>query len=154
VTNHRKTHRRSKIYPDRKPGDIETRAVRAVGQTFEPSVVDAGILRVFPYEYPSRETEMVHTTDEFTSVCPFSGLPDFGTITIRYAPKRLCIELKSLKYYLFSYRQVRIYHEHVVNQILTDIVKVVQPRWMIIEGRFKTRGGIDTTARAEYRPNK
>jgi len=154
VTRSRKTHRQSGVYPDRKPGDIETRAVRAVGPTFDPSVVDPGILKVFPYEYPSRETEMIHTTDEFTSVCPFSGLPDFGTITIRYAPKRLCIELKSLKYYLFSYRQVRIYHEHVVNQILTDIVKVVQPRWMIVEGRFKTRGGIDTTARAEYLPNR
>jgi 7-cyano-7-deazaguanine reductase len=133
---------------------METRAVRAVGQTFEPSVVDPDILKAFPYEYPSRETEMVHATDEFTSVCPFSGLPDFGTITIRYAPKHLCIELKSLKYYLFSYRQVRIYHEHVVNQILTDLIKLVQPRWMIVEGRFKTRGGIDTIARAEYRPNR
>jgi len=94
---------------------------------------------------------MVHVCDEFTCLCPFSGLPDFAKITIRYIPGENCIELKSLKYYLFAYRQVKIFHEHVVNKILEDLVKVLNPVEMDVVGEFNIRGGISTKANAGYR---
>jgi 7-cyano-7-deazaguanine reductase len=108
-------------------------------------------LATFPYEYQGKLIRLELETDEFTSVCPWSGLPDFGTLRVEYIPDALCIELKSFKYYLFSYRNVGIYYEHLTNRILQDLVDVCQPLYMRIVGDFKERGGIATRARVEYR---
>ncbi len=108
-------------------------------------------LETFPYEYPGSRTELLIETDEFTAVCPFSGLPDFGTVRVRYVPSAACIELRSLKYYLLSYRTVGIYQEHAVNRILQDLVACCQPQEMEIELEYKVRGGIRTVTTARYR---
>ncbi len=112
--------------------------------------IDNAILETFDYEYPGREIDIVITTDEFTSVCPFSGLPDFGSIDITYVPDKLCVELRSLKYYLLSYRQVGIFYEHLVNRVLEDLVEVVKPLRMKVEVDYKVRGGLKTRAVARF----
>jgi 7-cyano-7-deazaguanine reductase len=139
------------VYEDRVPSEMEKKAMEAIGQTFGPEVVDSSILVTFPYEYPHRRIVMEHITEEFTCLCPFSGLPDHAKIIIRYVPNKVCIELKSLKYYLFSYRQVKIFHEHVVNKILEDLVKVLDPIELEVIGEFYIRGGIFTRATAKYK---
>ena len=88
---------------------------------------------------------------EFTSVCPKTGLPDFGTITIRYMPGRSCIELKSLKYYIIGFRNMGIFYENAVNRILKDVVSSCKPKWCIVTGEFNVRGGMKTTVTARYR---
>jgi 7-cyano-7-deazaguanine reductase len=113
--------------------------------------VRADLLDTFPYEYAGREILLELETDEFTSVCPWSGLPDFARLRVTYVPDHLCLELKSFKYYLFSYRHVGIYYEHLTQRILTDLVAAVQPLYLRVEGDFRQRGGIATRARAEYR---
>lgn len=138
------------VYEERVPSQMEKKALKAIGETFGPEVVDSSILVTFPYQYPHRRIVMEHVTPEFTCLCPFSGLPDFAKITIKYVPNKLCIELKSLKYYLLSYRQVKIFHEHVVNKILEDLVKVLDPIELEVIGEFNVRGGIYTTASAKY----
>lgn len=119
-----------------------------------PEAIEPGLLECFDYEYhgtPSGAAmEIVTTTDEFTSVCPFSGLPDFATITIAYVPDRLCLELRSLKYYLLSYRDVGIWYEHLVNRMLEDLVRACRPRRMRIEISCKPRGGLSSTVTARY----
>ncbi|HVB09099.1 MAG TPA: preQ(1) synthase [Bacillota bacterium] len=115
------------------------------------AAIRADLLDTFPYEYAGREIELVLETDEFTSVCPWSGLPDFAALRITYVPDKLCLELKSFKYYLLSYRHVGIYYEHLTHRILEDLVAAVQPLRMRIEGDFKNRGGIGCKASAEYR---
>jgi len=142
------------IYEDREESYIEKKAKKTQGDTFLPSQIDTGILQIFPYEYPQRAIVIEHTTEEFTSICPFSGLPDFGRITIRYSPRKSCLELKSLKYYLFAFRQVKIFNEHVVNKILDDLVKAVKPRWMEVIGEFTSRGGIENKVVATYHPSR
>ena len=112
--------------------------------------IDASVLEAIPFEYPGSNTEVVYETDEFTSVCPWSGLPDFGTIIITYLPTKNLVELKSLKYYLTSYRNVGILQEHAVNRILKDLVKLVKPQTMTVEAEYKERGGIWTRATARY----
>jgi 7-cyano-7-deazaguanine reductase len=112
--------------------------------------IDTAVLETVPFEYPDSATEVVYETDEFTCVCPWTGLPDFGYISISYLPDRLLVELKSLKYYLTSYRNVGIIQEHVVNRILNDLVELVQPVTMMVEAEYKERGGISTTATAVY----
>ena len=112
--------------------------------------IDPSLLDTFPYEYPGREIELVLETDEFTAVCPFSGLPDFGTVRITYVPAKACIELRSLKYYLLTYRTVGIYYEHAVNRILEDLVACCKPRAMTVELIYNVRGGMATSARASY----
>jgi 7-cyano-7-deazaguanine reductase len=112
--------------------------------------IDASVLAAIPFDYPNSNTEVVYETDEFTSVCPWSGLPDFGTITITYTPLKKLVELKSLKYYLTSYRNVGILQEHAVNRILKDLVKLVEPQSMTVVGEYKERGGIWTNACASY----
>ena len=107
-------------------------------------------LEVFDNPRPDRDYRIVHTCPEFTSVCPITGMPDFGTITIEYVPDRLCVELKSLKYYLFGFRQKGIFYEAVVNQILDDLVSVCSPRSMVVTGAFTVRGGISSTVTAAY----
>jgi len=141
------------VYEERIPSDMELKAKKAVGKSFEPSIIDRSILVTFPYEYPYRPIQMEHTTDEFTCVCPFNELPDHATINIKYVPNKLCIELKSLKYYFYSFRQVRMFHEHVVNKILEDLVAVLDPLELTVEGKFAVRGGIATTAAAYYSKN-
>lgn len=125
--------------------DIEVKDVKAVC---------SDILETFDYEYPGKRTEIIMDTDEFTCLCPWSGLPDFANLIVLYVPGRKCIELKSFKYYLLSYRNVGIVHEHVVNSILEDLVKVCDPVEMHIEMVFKLRGGIKTTVKASYVKNK
>ena len=112
--------------------------------------VDAQCLLVFSYEYPDQESRVTVETDEFTAVCPWTGLPDYGTLRILYVPGQSCIELKSLKYYLLSYRDVGIVQEHVANRILNDLVAVCQPQSMKITLDYKVRGGLHTTVSVEY----
>ena len=112
--------------------------------------IDVAILEAIPFDYPGSDTEVVYETDEFTSVCPWSGLPDFGTVTITYLPDKKLVELKSLKYYLNSYRNVGILQEHAVNRILKDMVKLLKPQWLTVEAEYKERGGIWTRATANY----
>lgn len=112
--------------------------------------IDTGVLMAIDYQYPGRVTEVEHNYPEFTSVCPWTGLPDFGEIVIRYIPDRHLIEMKSLKYYLHSFRNVGILQEHVVNRILDDLVRVLRPVRMEVTGRFNPRGGMGTTAVARY----
>lgn len=114
------------------------------------SAIESNVLETFTYEYPKRDIVINIDTDEFTAVCPWSGLPDFARIEIHYIPDKLCIELRSLKYYLMSYRNVGIYQEHAVNRILEDLVKCCKPKWMRVTADYKIRGGIHTTTTVEY----
>ena len=112
--------------------------------------IDADCLMAFDYEYQGQDAEVEIDTDEFTAVCPWTCLPDFGTLRINYVPDRLCIELKSLKLYLLAYRQEGIFYEAVTNQILADLVTACQPRRMTVTGDFRPRGGISTVVTADY----
>lgn len=107
-------------------------------------------LDTFEYEYPGRRIEINFTSSEFTAICPFSDFPDFATLHITYVPNRRCIELKSLKLYINSFRDVKIFHEHVVNQFLDDLVTACDPLELSIEGDFHVRGNIKTVVRAAY----
>ncbi len=111
-------------------------------------------LETFRYEFPGSEIRIQFEMPEFTAVCPFSDFPDFGTIRIEYVPYELCIELKSLKLYINSFRQIKIFHEHVINVILEDFVRACDPMSVDIEGDFNVRGNIKTTVRAKYRKEK
>ena len=114
------------------------------------SEINAECLLTFQYEYPEQDTEVIVDTDEFTAVCPWTGLPDYGTLEINYVPDQSCIELKSLKYYLLSYRDVGVVQEHAVNRILKDLVAVCEPRSMRITLDYKIRGGLHTSVAVEY----
>jgi 7-cyano-7-deazaguanine reductase len=109
------------------------------------------LLDTFPYEFPGREIKIKFEMPEFTCICPFSDFPDFATIRLEYVPNERCIELKSLKLYINSFRDVKIFHEHVINLILEDFVKACDPLSVEIEGDFNVRGNIKTTVRANYR---
>jgi 7-cyano-7-deazaguanine reductase len=113
-------------------------------------MIDPACLLTFDYEYPEQEAEVMIDTEEFTAVCPWTGLPDFGTLTIHYVPDGLCIELKSLKYYLLSYRSVGMVQEHAANRILHDLVHACQPRRMTVTLDYKVRGGLHTTVTTRY----
>ena len=106
---------------------------------------------VFKNLYPARDYIIAIDIPEFTCICPKTGLPDFAVITIKYIPDKVCIELKSMKYYELSYRNLGIFHENVVNRFLDDLVRGCKPRWMEVVGEFNARGGIKTTVKAEYR---
>lgn len=138
-----------KIVP-RIPHPAESKARKSIGQTFGLEIIDRSILDTFPYEYPKRKIHIEHSTNEFSCLCPFNEMPDYAQLSIRYLPNKLCIELKSFKYYLYCFRQVKIYHEHVVNKILEDLVAVLSPLEMTVELKFATRGGIDTIVVASY----
>ncbi|HPN72608.1 MAG TPA: preQ(1) synthase [Candidatus Omnitrophota bacterium] len=103
-------------------------------------------------KYSDRDYKVSFSTEEFTCVCPKTGLPDFARIEIEYFPDKFCVELKSFKEYMMAYRDVGIFHEHVVNRMLTDLVKACSPRGMKIRGEFGTRGGITTAVEAVYDP--
>ena len=110
-----------------------------------PSVVET-----FPNQFPDRDYEIEITCPEFTAVCPKTGQPDFGTIIIQYVPAALCLELKSLKLYLFSYRDRGIFYEHAVNTILDDLTNSCQPKMIKVIGQFNPRGGITSRVTAVY----
>lgn len=112
-----------------------------------PDIISTDILETIEYQ-SIRGIEVEISQPEFTAVCPMTGLPDFGCITIRYQPDKHIIELKSLKYYLLQYRNVGIFYEHSVNKILDDLSRAVCPAWMAVTGQFTARGGIITTVTA------
>jgi 7-cyano-7-deazaguanine reductase len=113
-------------------------------------VILKDILDTIPYEYAGKRMQVHIPTTEFTSVCPWSGLPDFAEIHIKYVPRQKLIEMKSLKYYLTSFRNVGIYQEHATQRILEDLVHVCDPLSMRVEGVWNQRGGLATNTTAEY----
>lgn len=108
------------------------------------------LLETLENEFPNRDYTIIHTAPEFTSLCPKTGQPDFATIEIDYIPDKLCIELKSLKLYLNSYRNDGVFFESVTNRILEDLVEVCSPRYMLVTAEFNVRGGISSVVEAEY----
>ena len=119
--------------------------------TQTPDTIRRELIDPVDYQYKGhRDVHIEIRQPEFTAVCPMTGLPDFGTITIKYLPDDKIVELKSLKYYLLQYRNVGIFYEHVVNRILDDLVAVVKPKRMEIIGDFTPRGGISTVVTASY----
>jgi len=107
-------------------------------------------LETFPNPQPGRDYLIRHVCPEYTALCPVTGQPDFGTIVVRYVPDRLCVELKSLKLYIWSFRDEGHFFEQVTNQILDDLVKALKPRRMTVVGRFNVRGGITSTVVARH----
>ena len=112
-----------------------------------PEAIDVAVLETFPYEGPTQE--IVTETREFSAVCPYSGLPDFALLRITYAPSDRCIELKSLKYYVTSYRNVGIFQEHATARIAEDLFRVLAPKRLAVTTVYNTRGGFDTTCTVE-----
>ncbi|HYN85344.1 MAG TPA: preQ(1) synthase [Pyrinomonadaceae bacterium] len=108
-------------------------------------------LDTFPYDYAGREIHVKFDIPEFTCVCPFSDFPDFATIRLDYVPNERCVELKSLKLYVNSFREVKVFHEHVINVILEDFVAACDPLEVDVEGDFNVRGNIKTVVRAGYK---
>jgi 7-cyano-7-deazaguanine reductase len=117
----------------------ESRSLPFVG----PEAIDVAVLETFDYEGP--EQEIVTETDEFSAVCPYSGLPDFARLTISYRPGKKCVELKSLKYYVISYRNVGIFQEHATARIAEDLFRVLAPRSLTVRTLYNVRGGFETT---------
>ncbi len=114
--------------------------------------VNTDILETIAYQYAGeRNIDITIQQPEFTSVCPMTGLPDFGCITIKYRPEEKIVELKSLKFYLLQYRNVGIFYEHLVNHILNNLVSVLDPEWIEITGDFTARGGITTKVAALHK---
>ena len=107
-------------------------------------------LETFENQFPGRDYQIEIVCPEFTSVCPKTGQPDFGKITITYTPEAKCVELKSLKFYMQSYRNEGIFYENVSNTILDDLVAVIEPRWMKLQADFAARGGITETVTIEH----
>jgi 7-cyano-7-deazaguanine reductase len=124
----------------------EGRALPFVG----PEAIDVAVLETFEYDGP--EQDIVTETREFSAVCPYSGLPDFATLTIRYTPSDRCIELKSLKYYVISFRNVGIFQEHATARIAEDLFRVLRPRRIGVTTVYNVRGGFDTTCTVQL-PN-
>ena len=112
--------------------------------------IDTSLLLCFDYEYQGQEAEIVIDTNEFTAVCPWTGLPDQGTLVLTYVPDRLCLELKALKYYLLSYRNVGIVQEHVANRMLRDFTEACQPLRMTVDLDYEIRGGLHTRVTVSY----
>lgn len=121
----------------------------------KPDTIGTQGLDPIDYAYEGqRDIVITIHQPEFTSVCPMTGLPDYGTITIRYTPGQKIIELKSLKFYLLQYRNVGIFYEHLVNRILDDLVTKLSPKWMEVEGSFTSRGGITSEVVVRYEPDQ
>lgn len=112
--------------------------------------LETPVIEAWEFQYPGSETTIEIRIPEFTCICPKTGLPDFADLVITYAPDQSCLELKSLKEYVNFYRDLGIFHEHVVNKVLRDCVQACKPRSMEVRGVFNPRGGIQTTAVAEY----
>ena len=115
----------------------------------DPDSPEKAKLEAFDNKFPGNDYVIEFDCPEFTSLCPVTGQPDFGHIKVRYIADKRCVESKSLKLYLFSYRNHNTFHEEAVNQILTDLVKLLSPRWMRVEGVFRPRGGIAISVAAE-----
>lgn len=115
-----------------------------------PETPEQARLESFPNRYPSRDYTVVFDCPEFTSLCPITGQPDFARITITYIPHLKCLESKSLKLYLFSFRNTGMFHEEITNRILDDLVAACQPRWARVRGIMNPRGGISIDVTAEY----
>ena len=109
------------------------------------------IIEVWENKYPDKEYVINLEVPEFTCICPKTGLPDFATIRIEYSPGKYCIELKSFKMYTIFYRNLGVFHEHVINKMLEDLVRAARPRWLKIIGEFNPRGGIRTIVKSEYK---
>ena len=112
--------------------------------------MDMPAIEVWEFQYPGSDTTLEVSIPEFTCICPKTGLPDFATLVVTYVPDKLCLELKSFKEYILNYRDLGIFHEHVVNRMLADCVKACAPRRMEVKGVFNARGGIQTTAVARF----
>jgi 7-cyano-7-deazaguanine reductase len=110
----------------------------------------APAVETFANPAPDRDYEITHVAPEFTSVCPITGQPDFGTITVTYVPDARCVELKSLKLYFFGFRDRGVFYEAAVNEILDDLVRACRPRRMEVRGEFRTRGGISSVVTARH----
>ncbi len=124
---------------------------KPAGEWKSPDTIRTDILEPMQYAYQSiRDIHIAIRQPEYTSVCPMTGLPDVGCITIDYVPDKTIIELKSLKYYLLQYRNVGIFYENIVNHILDDLVRALRPKYMTVTGEFTARGGITSTVVAEY----
>lgn len=134
------------------PAKDDVSGLKTLGQgsTQYPSQADAGLLETFPNTFPGRDYLVTLETQEFTSLCPKTGQPDFGAVTIRYVPDKRCIESKSLKLYLFSFRNEPAFMETLTNRILDDLVAACSPRRMTVTGDFAARGGITIRVEAEY----
>jgi len=139
------------------PGPSARDQFKALDKTLPfqgPEAIQTEYLECFPYDYANTPhgaaMEIVTETDEFTSVCPFSGLPDFAHVSIRYVPRAHCLELRALKYYFLSYRDVGIWYEHLVNRMLADLVQACAPARMSITITCKPRGGLASTVTASY----
>jgi 7-cyano-7-deazaguanine reductase len=117
----------------------EGRTIPFVG----PDAIDVAVLETFPYQGPDQE--IVTETGEFTSVCPYSGLPDFARLTISYLPTTRCVELKSLKYYITSYRNVGIFQEHATARLAEDLFRLLEPKRLTVRTVYNVRGGFETT---------
>jgi len=131
--------------------DVSTLKSLGQGATHYPRTVSPGLLETFPNAFPGRRYTVTFASEEFTSLCPKTGQPDFGTITIRYVPGARCIESKSLKLYLFSYRDEGTFMETLTNRILDDLTAACDPLEMDVTGDFAARGGITITVTATYR---
>lgn len=123
-------------------------------ETVYPDSPEQAVLEAFPNTHPKRAYWITFHCPEFTALCPITNQPDFGTITIEYIPGRLCLESKSLKLYLFSYRNYGAFHEEVVNRILDDLIKAIKPKQAKITGKFNPRGGIAISVAAEHKAAK
>jgi 7-cyano-7-deazaguanine reductase len=126
-------------------GDLANLSLLGEGKTAPTRALES-----FPNRHPDRDYVVTLTTDEFTCICPATGQPDFATITIKYIPDKRIVESKSLKLYLWSYRNEGVFHEHVTNVILDDLVEALEPKWCEVTGDFSVRGGIEISVRAEY----
>lgn len=129
-----------------KPENLQGLPIRSTPR----SEMDLVELDTFGYEYAGREIWIDFEIPEFTAICPFSDFPDFAVIRLRYVPNERCIELKSLKMYINSFREIKVFHEHVINIILEDFIKACDPLRVEIEGDFHVRGNIKTVVRASY----
>ena len=124
---------------------------------FNPVKTDSAkksLLEAFNNSFPQRNYLIIHRANEFTSVCPKTGQPDFGVITISYIANKRCVELKSLKFYLQSFRNEGIFYENITNRILDDLVGLLKPKWMEVKGEFSVRGGVNSTVIARHGKTK
>ena len=120
--------------------------ISAEGKTLPftgPEAIDAGVLETFEYDGPTQQ--IVTETNEFSAVCPYSGLPDYARLTVAYTPNRKCVELKSLKYYIVSFRNVGIFQEHATGRIAEDLFRVLAPKSLTVTTQYNVRGGFETT---------
>ena len=123
---------------------------RFAAERLDPATVDRNVLDAVPFKFAGRGLNISTICEEFTHICPMTGLPDIGTLTIEYEPDQAIVELKSLKYYLLQYRQVGTFYEHVVFQVLDDLVASIKPKWMHLDYEVSARGGIRSSISVQW----